>query len=327
MDPETRRELWAIVQAICALYCCFIGTWALVRPPVVSLPVQGAVPGVAPVSSAPHMVWWFWILIGGFVVCAATLAAGTIANAVSRLRAAKVPVSGTGKVTPHQQLINEKTQLDNRIIGLSRYIKGDAYPTLAVEHQRLLDRQLKHMAEYSKALGERVAVAEAPAVTTDAYVIVSKIEHPDHGMTPETSITMKNVGKEIVQNVTLKSFFLSGGKEVSFTSVATLGTGEEKSISPRIKGMPREKYFQHRDLLDAMFSEWANTAAEQKEFSVKAAIRFENLKGDAFEVPFDLVYFAHIHRLCKISNNERTKRESVLLEARNFKPVRLLSSV
>jgi len=81
MESETRKELWAIIQAIGALYCCVIGTWALLKPPTV--PTQTS-PGVTPMTPATHIVWWFWILVAGFAICAVTLAIGTVFNFVSR---------------------------------------------------------------------------------------------------------------------------------------------------------------------------------------------------------------------------------------------------
>jgi hypothetical protein len=163
--------------------------------------------------------------------------------------------------------------------------------------------------------------AKASPVAVPPHVIVVKIEHPEHGMTPETSITLKNVGKEVVQNVGVRPFTLSG-KEVSFTQVAIIAIDAEKAVSPRIKGVV---VLQQRDLLSVLESEWANTDVSKKEFTVRTRVRFEDLVGKSFEVPFDLVYCAHVHRLYKITQNERAKNQYVLLEARNFGPVKQLS--
>jgi hypothetical protein len=91
MQPETRRELWAVIQAFCAIYCCVIGTWALFRPPQAPIPSSAS----GPVTPSSHIVWWFWILIAGFIVCALTLAVGTVVNIFSR-RLEQVE----GKATP-----------------------------------------------------------------------------------------------------------------------------------------------------------------------------------------------------------------------------------
>jgi hypothetical protein len=160
----------------------------------------------------------------------------------------------------------------------------------------------------------------SPAVTPQ--VIVIRAEQSGDGMTPQTNLSLKNVGKEVAQKVTVKPFSLSG-KRVSFTQLAVLALDAEQSISPRIEGV--ETVFAKRDLLDALFGEWANADPTQKEFAVRTAVQFENLNGIAFEVPFDLVYCAYVHRLYKISLNERSKREMVLIEARNFGPVKPLS--
>jgi hypothetical protein len=81
MESETRKELWAIIQAVGAIYCAGIGTWALFHPPM-QTSAQAA--GSASVTPSPHIVWWFWILIAGFIVCALTLAIGTVVNIFSR---------------------------------------------------------------------------------------------------------------------------------------------------------------------------------------------------------------------------------------------------
>jgi hypothetical protein len=75
MEPETRKELWAVIQAVGSLYCCVIGTYAIIHPPGAQVTTsQGA--GVM----SPHLVWWQWILIGGFAVCAFSLAIGAVLN-------------------------------------------------------------------------------------------------------------------------------------------------------------------------------------------------------------------------------------------------------
>lgn len=54
-------------------------------------------------------------------------------------------------------------------------------------------------------------------------VIVTQIEHDEGaGILPKTAIVLKNVGKETLQNVGLKTFALSG-KEIVFTRI--LGSG------------------------------------------------------------------------------------------------------
>jgi|HubBroStandDraft_1064217.scaffolds.fasta_scaffold62154_2 hypothetical protein len=91
MEPETRKEIWAVLQTLGSLYCCFIGTWAIFHPAgTQTAPIQGAT------SVSPHLVWWQLVLISGFAICAVSLAIGAIATFVSIVRS-KRDQPGHGK--------------------------------------------------------------------------------------------------------------------------------------------------------------------------------------------------------------------------------------
>ena len=73
MEPEKRKELWAIVQAFGAIYCCIIGTWAVIHPPG-QIPTHGGAP------MSPQLLWWQAVLIVGFAICAIGFGFASILN-------------------------------------------------------------------------------------------------------------------------------------------------------------------------------------------------------------------------------------------------------
>jgi hypothetical protein len=56
-----------------------------------------------------------------------------------------------------QRVIDEKTELDERIGKLCAFLKSDAYRALPDTDRFLLDRQLSHMRDYAHILFMRVA--------------------------------------------------------------------------------------------------------------------------------------------------------------------------
>ena len=85
MEPEKRREMWGVIQAIGSIYCCVIGTWVLLYPPgSETSQTQGAVP------MSPHLVWWQIIMIVGFAICALALAVGAFVAFFPRISKKKI---------------------------------------------------------------------------------------------------------------------------------------------------------------------------------------------------------------------------------------------
>jgi hypothetical protein len=155
----------------------------------------------------------------------------------------------------------------------------------------------------------RSKVSPAPCV------IVTKIEHYEGAgiRPPETRILLKNVGEHIVQNVGLSAFVLSG-KEVTSTRVATLPINADETVVPNIAGDTWQ-----RNLLSLLESEWFEDITKP-ELTTRVALSYENLHGNTFEMPFDLVYNAAAHRSLTKENRNR----KILMEARNFGPVKHL---
>jgi hypothetical protein len=59
---------------------------------------------------------------------------------------------------PYQQrVIDEKAELDDKLIRLTQFIIGDVFKDVAVDEQARLTRQCGIMKEYSDVLGERIA--------------------------------------------------------------------------------------------------------------------------------------------------------------------------
>jgi hypothetical protein len=145
MQSETRKELWGIIQAFCAVYCCVIGTWALVRPP--QAPVSTA--GGAPVTPTAHLVWWFWLLIGGFFLCAVTLAVGTVANIVSRKKARK---------SSSDSAVGGERTVDEIISNLPKHAEDGS--TRLREHLKDAEQRADRLLQESKQLGEEKAALQ-----------------------------------------------------------------------------------------------------------------------------------------------------------------------
>jgi hypothetical protein len=156
-----RRFLYHFVILAGALSCILV--WAKVEPKDLrgwTLPL-----------AFPH---WLWLLASF-----ALFAIGLSSSGYSLYRSLRTAPSPPPirELTTHEKLENEKTQLDNRITGLTRYINGDTYPKLPTDKRDQLDRQLLHMTEYSKVLWERIAnvprsitnVASAPAFNVQEY--------------------------------------------------------------------------------------------------------------------------------------------------------------
>jgi hypothetical protein len=59
---------------------------------------------------------------------------------------------------PHQQrVVDEKTELDQKIVKLDQFIEGEVFKTLPSDEQDRLVKQLRIMYEYFAVLGERIA--------------------------------------------------------------------------------------------------------------------------------------------------------------------------
>lgn len=59
---------------------------------------------------------------------------------------------------PHQQrVVDEKTELDDKISRLRPFLASDKFTSLPEDEQDRMDRQLSIMVEYSEVLGERIA--------------------------------------------------------------------------------------------------------------------------------------------------------------------------
>jgi hypothetical protein len=55
-----------------------------------------------------------------------------------------------------QRVIDEKSDLDLKILKLDDFRHGSIYPTLPEEERSRLTRQYCHMKDYSDVLGERI---------------------------------------------------------------------------------------------------------------------------------------------------------------------------
>lgn len=67
---------------------------------------------------------------------------------------------------PHQQrVVDEKEELDGRIVRLDQFIEGDLFKSLPSDEQDRLVKQLRIMYEYLAVLGERVAAFPPPTQT------------------------------------------------------------------------------------------------------------------------------------------------------------------
>jgi hypothetical protein len=59
---------------------------------------------------------------------------------------------------PHQQrVVDEKSELDNKLEKLTAFFDGKIFPTLTTAEQRRLRTQASVMMRYSEILGERIA--------------------------------------------------------------------------------------------------------------------------------------------------------------------------
>jgi hypothetical protein len=59
---------------------------------------------------------------------------------------------------PHQErVVQEKTELDEKIDKLDAFRAGTIFPTVAVEEQDRLNKQLSFMRQYSGVLADRIA--------------------------------------------------------------------------------------------------------------------------------------------------------------------------
>ena len=59
---------------------------------------------------------------------------------------------------PHQQrVVDEKLELDGKIVRLDKFLEGDLFKSLPEEEKDRLVRQLRAMNEYFAILGERIA--------------------------------------------------------------------------------------------------------------------------------------------------------------------------
>jgi hypothetical protein len=59
---------------------------------------------------------------------------------------------------PHQQrVVDEKTELDERLMKLIAFFDNPIFAGLPADEQDRLKRQKEHMAGYSDVLGERIA--------------------------------------------------------------------------------------------------------------------------------------------------------------------------
>ena len=61
--------------------------------------------------------------------------------------------------TYQQRVIDEKTELDEKITKLRAFFTNPiyAYATLPIEEQERMDKQLQYMISYSEVLEERIA--------------------------------------------------------------------------------------------------------------------------------------------------------------------------
>lgn len=62
------------------------------------------------------------------------------------------------KLHPYQQrVIQEKSDLDDKLSKLDAFVRTDLFVSLSAEERRRLYRQLSLMEQYSSILGERIA--------------------------------------------------------------------------------------------------------------------------------------------------------------------------
>lgn len=62
------------------------------------------------------------------------------------------------ELKPHQQrVVQEKQELDEKIVKLEAFFGTDTYATLEEAEQYRLRRQIGHMTLYSCVLGDRIA--------------------------------------------------------------------------------------------------------------------------------------------------------------------------
>jgi hypothetical protein len=62
---------------------------------------------------------------------------------------------------PHQErVINEKSELDEKLAKLHKFLHSDFYQQLSSDERMRLLRQSIHMEDYTKVLGERIVAFE-----------------------------------------------------------------------------------------------------------------------------------------------------------------------
>lgn len=67
---------------------------------------------------------------------------------------------------PHQQrVVQEKEELDYKIVNLDKFLLTDIFHNLSAEEQDRLSRQFDVMKEYAAILDERIAAFPAPSLT------------------------------------------------------------------------------------------------------------------------------------------------------------------
>jgi hypothetical protein len=79
------------------------------------------------------------------------------ANLVKRIEEASLQPMREITMLPHQQrVIDEKTELDERLGKLTAFFDTDLFPNFPQAEQDRMRRQAKHMKCYSDILGERI---------------------------------------------------------------------------------------------------------------------------------------------------------------------------
>jgi hypothetical protein len=280
-----RRFLYHLIILAGAVSCILV--WAKIEPKDLrgwTLPL-----------AFPH---WPWLLAAIALFAIGLSSSGySLYRSLSGAKNLSSPPSAR-ELTPPEKLINEKTQLDNRIRGLSRFIKGEAYQKLSAEHRESLDRQLKHMAGYSKALGERTAVAEYTAVGSevvqtkqtdlspnDPCIRVEVTSVTDSNLHRTNSFLLHNDGNSTAYRVQVQDIDLSGtqaGKAVaSFPAQEAIPAKLSKPVLPKIES----NFPWNSDLVP--FVKWKD---ESSPTPAKFSVSYYDSQNNEFRTTAELAY-------------------------------------
>jgi hypothetical protein len=216
-----------------------------------------------------------------------------------------------------------ETTLDS---GSVRFVTDDPaillYSQMTRKFEAIASRNAKVETGALDAKGREVPL-QLPTVRADIencpQILISKIECDVRGMFPETKLTLQNANKrEGAQKVRIKDIHLSNGT-AKFREIPLMSADATITVVAEIS-RPDRNVFRKRDLLDLIRTHCLNENPRTflKEYTLPAAITFEDLAGNLFETAFELVFHSLAYTAREIAQSERVRNEQIVLEARHL---------